>query len=52
MPTIEDMDSWNFAYFMETYVEPFLGVVASVLIPSVQLLVNIWIAIAQQFIGF
>ena len=52
MNTTEDMGSWDFAFFMETYIEPFLGIVAKGIVPSIQVLVNIWIAIAQQLIGF
>ena len=52
MPTLEDFGPWNVAYFMETYIEPFLGIVAKIIVPSIQVLINIWIAIAQQLIGF
>ena len=39
---------WDFAYYMEVYVEPFLGVIVKTLLPAIETLITIFALIVYQ----
>ncbi len=51
MLTPEDKAAWEFAYYMEMYVEPFLGIVYHTIGPAIMILLNIILNLVGHFFG-
>jgi len=51
MLTPEDKAAWEFAYYMEMYVEPFFGVVYHTIGPAIIILLNIIMSTVAHLLG-